>query len=351
MSKIEEEEFDKIDSEEEDLYQSLSLKVDKGQSAIRIDKYIISQSDISSRTKVQLAATTGNITVNGVPVKSNYKVRPNDEILMVYPKNIHLADMTPEKMPLNILYEDQDLIVLNKPAGLVVHPGVGNTSGTLVNGLLYHAADLPGGSKERAGLVHRIDKNTSGLLVIAKTDDALSHLAKQFFNRTINRRYMALVWGDVEGESGTIEGHVGRDQRNGKCYAVFPRGDFGKFARTHYRVLERFAYVTLVECKLDTGRTHQIRVHMKHIGHTLFGDEKYGGNKVLKGTVYAKYKQFVDNCLELCPRQALHAKSLGFIHPRTGEEMYFESELPEDINAVLERWRQYSKDIYNKNIE
>ncbi|MCB9256021.1 MAG: RluA family pseudouridine synthase [Chitinophagales bacterium] len=345
-----EEEIEDLDNAE-DLFQTLSLHVDKGQSPLRIDKYIISQSEISSRTKVQLAAKTGNILVNGEVVKSNYKVRPKDEIVMVYPKSIHIPDMSPEDIPLDILFEDDDLIVLNKPAGLVVHPGVGNTSGTLVNALLHHVQDLPGGSKERAGLVHRIDKNTTGLLVIAKTDDALSKLAKQFFDRTINRRYLALVWGDVAEDSGTIEGHVGRDQRNGKCYQVFPRGDFGKFARTHYKVIERFAYVTLVECKLDTGRTHQIRVHMKHIGHTLFGDEKYGGNKILKGTVYAKYKQFVDNCLELCPRQALHARSLGFIHPSTGEELYFESDLPEDMKEVIERWRVYAKDIYNKNIE
>jgi 23S rRNA pseudouridine1911/1915/1917 synthase len=346
---------DSINKEEEavddDLNITVSINVDKGQSPLRIDKFIISHSHVSSRSKVQDAAKAGVLLVNGEAVKSNYKVRPLDLITLTYPKSIHTPDMTPEDVPLEIIYEDDDLLVVNKPAGLVVHPGVGNVNGTLVNALLYHINDLPGESTERAGLVHRIDKNTSGLLVVAKTSEAMTHLAKQFFDRSINRRYVAFVWGDFDEEEGTVEGHIGRDVHNSKNYAVFPRGDFGKHAITHYKVIERFAYATMLECKLETGRTHQIRVHMKHIGHTLFNDEKYGGDRILKGTIYSKYKQFVDNAFQVCPRQALHAKSLGFIHPTTGKEMFFESELPEDMTLLIEKWRTYAKAIYQKNME
>ncbi len=343
-----------IDSEEsldDDLFNTVKIVVDKKQSPLRVDKFIISHSTVSSRSKVQDAAKAGSLLVNDEPVKSNYKVRPNDVIVLVYPKSQHVADMSPEDIPLEIVYEDSDLLIVNKKPGMVVHPGVGNINGTLVNALLYHIQDLPGESAERAGLVHRIDKNTSGLLVVAKTDEAMSHLAKQFFDRTINRRYLALVWGDFDEDEGTVEGHIGRDVHNPRNYTVYPRGDQGKHAITHYKVIERFAYATLVECKLETGRTHQIRVHMKHIGHTLFADEKYGGDRILKGTIYSKYKQFVENAMQLCPRQALHAKSLGFIHPSTGEEMFFDSELPQDMNDMIEKWRTYAKDIFNKNVD
>jgi 23S rRNA pseudouridine1911/1915/1917 synthase len=339
------------DSGDDDLNVTVSIAVDKGQTPLRVDKFIISHSHVTSRSKVQDAAKAGALLVNDEPVKSNYKVRPLDQISLTYPKSMHTPDMTPENIPLEIVYEDDDLLVVNKPAGLVVHPGVGNINGTLVNALLYHIQDLPGESSERAGLVHRIDKNTSGLLVVAKTAEAMTHLAKQFFNRTINRRYIALVWGDFEEEDGSVEGNIGRDAHNSKNYTVYPRGDFGKHAKTHYTVIERFAYTTMVECKLETGRTHQIRVHMKHIGHTLFNDEKYGGNRILKGTIYSKYKQFVDNAFQVCPRQALHAKSLGFIHPTTGKELFFESDLPEDMELLIEKWRTYAKAIYQKNMD
>jgi len=336
---------------EDNLFNTLVLHVDKGQTPVRIDKFMMNHSNISSRNRIQQAAKVGNLLVNDAPVKVNYKVRPNDVITIIYPKAINKADLSPENIPLDIVYEDDVLLVINKAPGLVVHPGVGNWSGTLVNALLYHVNALPGEAEERAGLVHRIDKDTSGLLVVAKTDDAMSHLAKQFFNRTINRRYQAIVWGDFEEDTGTIEGNVGRDQRNPKINTVYPRADFGKHAVTHYKVLERFAYASLVECKLETGRTHQIRVHMKHIGHTLFNDEKYGGNRILKGTIYNKYKQFIDNCFDICPRQCLHAKSLGFIHPVSGEEMFFESDLPDDMAGVIEKWRIYSQNLFNKNID
>ncbi|MCB0539940.1 MAG: RluA family pseudouridine synthase [Bacteroidetes bacterium] len=349
MGKIDITNIDFESQEEDDLFNVIELEADKGQNPLRIDKYVMNQSDVVSRTRVQQAAKFGNLYVNGQTVKSNYKVKPHDKILMVYPKSINEPDLTPQNIPLDIVFEDKDIIVLNKEAGLVVHPGVGNRNGTLVNGLLYHTKNLGGAIEERAGIVHRIDKNTSGLLVIAKTDDAMTHLAKQFFDRTIKRRYWALVWGDVEQDEGTIEGNIGRDQRDPKIFTVYPRGDFGKHAITHYKVIERFAYVTLVECRLETGRTHQIRVHMKHIGHTLFNDDTYGGDRIQKGTIYSKYKQFVENCFEICPRQALHAKSLGFVHPKTGKEVYFESNLPEDMLQVIEKWRIYAQDIYRKN--
>lgn len=327
---------------------SVEIKVDKGQSPLRIDKYILNKTEKISRNKIKQAADAGLILVNGEPVKQNYKVKPLDSIILHFPKSKIEADLTPENIPLDILYEDKDLIVLNKPAGLVVHSGIGNTSGTLVNALLYHVKDLAYKDDEtRAGLVHRLDKDTSGIMVVAKTSEALSHLAKQFFDRTIERRYNALVWGDFDENEGTVEGNIGRDKRNPKLYTVYPRADYGKHAVTHYKVLERFSYVSLVECKLETGRTHQIRVHLKHIGHTLFNDFQYGGDKVLKGTIYTKYKQFVQNAFQLCPRQALHAKSLGFIHPTTKEKMYFENQLPPDMEQVIEKWRKYTKTIFD----
>lgn len=349
MSKIDISNIDSDNQEEDDLYNVIELEVDKGQNPLRIDKYVMNQTEVASRTRVQQAAQYGNLYVNGSTVKSNYKVKPYDKILMVYPKSLNEPDLTPQNIPLDILFEDKDLIVLNKEAGLVVHPGVGNRNGTLVNGLLYHTNNLGGKIEERAGIVHRIDKNTSGLLVVAKTDDAMSQLAKQFFYRTIKRRYLALVWGNVEQDEGIIEGNIGRDQRDAKIFTVYPRGDYGKHAITHYKVIERFIYATLVECRLETGRTHQIRVHMKHIGHTLFNDETYGGDRIQKGTIYSKYKQFVENCFEICPRQALHAKSLGFIHPSSGKEVYFDSELPVDMNNVIEKWRTYAQDLYKKS--
>lgn len=327
---------------------STDFLVDKGQTSIRIDKFIITKTEHVARNKIKQAAEAGCIIVNGEPVKQNYKVKPLDKITLYYPKSKHVADLTPQDIPLDIMYEDDDLIVLNKPAGLVVHSGIGNTNGTLVNALLYHIGELAFKDDEtRAGLVHRLDKDTSGVIVVAKTATALTHLSKQFFDRTIQRKYNALVWGDFDEDEGTIEGNVGRDKRNQKIYTVYPRGEFGKKAITHYKVLERFSYVSLVECKLETGRTHQIRVHMKHIGHTLFSDAQYGGDAVLKGTIYTKYKQFVNNAFKMCPRQALHAKSLGFIHPTTGKEMYFEKEMPEDMANVIEKWRNYTKTIFN----
>lgn len=336
-----------LEENKEDL-KTLEIIVDKGQSAMRVDKFLIGKTESVARNKIKNAAELGCILVNGDPVKQNYKVRPLDEIVFYFPKSKTEADLTPEDIPLDIIHEDDDLIVLNKPPGLVVHHGIGNTSGTLVNALLYHVKVLAkGGDESRAGLVHRLDKDTSGIMVVAKTDLALKHLAKQFFDRTIQRKYNALVWGDFDEDEGTVEGHIGRDKRNQKIFTVYPRGEYGKHAITHFKVLERFSYVTLVECKLETGRTHQIRVHMKHIAHTLFNDSTYGGHKILKGTIYSKYKQFVTNALKLCPRQALHAKSLGFIHPRTGEEMYFENELPEDMSSLIEKWRKYTKTIFD----
>ncbi len=329
---------------------TLELKVDKGQSPLRIDKFIISKTEHVARNKINYAAELGCILVNGNAVKKNYKVRPLDEIILYFPKSKTEVDLSPENIPLDIMYEDDDLIVLNKPPGLVVHHGIGNTSGTLVNALLYHVKNLAKGNDEtRAGLVHRLDKDTSGIMVVAKTDIALKHLAKQFFDRTIQRRYNALVWGDFKEENGTVEGNIGRDKRNQKIFTVYPRADYGKHAITHFKVLERFSYVSLIECKLETGRTHQIRVHLKHIGHTLFNDATYGGDKILKGTIYSKYKQFINNAFKLCPRQALHAKSLGFIHPTTGKEMFFENELPKDMLLLIDKWRKYTKTIFDNN--
>ncbi|MBR9844689.1 MAG: RluA family pseudouridine synthase [Algicola sp.] len=333
------------DGNDDELFEHHSFIADKGQAPLRIDKYLMNRIENATRNKIQAAAKDGSIYVNGTPVKSNYKVKPLDKIrvLLEHPPYEYL--LTPEDIPLDIVYEDDQLLVINKPAGMVVHPGHGNYSGTLINALVFHIENLPNNSSERPGLVHRIDKDTSGLLVIAKTEKAMTHLSKQFFNKTSEREYLAIVWGNVEDDEGTIEGHIGRHPKNRLQNTVFEGDDEdkGKPAVTHYKVLERLGYVTLVSCKLETGRTHQIRVHMKHIGHTLFNDERYGGERILKGTTFSKYKQFVENCFKLLPRQALHAKTLGFKHPTTGEQMQFDSPIPEDMQQCIEKWRQYSK--------
>ncbi|MEQ8624852.1 MAG: RluA family pseudouridine synthase [Vicingaceae bacterium] len=329
--------------EEDDLFEHHNIVVDKGQGILRIDKFLSDRLPNTSRNKVQQAAQDGNIIVNGDAVKANYKVKPFDEISMVLPYPPRETEVLPEDIALDILYEDETLLVLNKPSEMVVHPGYGNYTGTLVNGLVHHFQNLPEaeGNEGRPGLVHRLDKNTTGIMVIAKTEYALSHLAKQFFDRTSDRRYQALVWGDVKEDEGKIEGNIWRSHKNRKVMDVFPEGDIGKTAITNYKVLKRYGYVTLVEYKLDTGRTHQIRIHSKYIGHPLFNDADYGGDKILKGTTFTKYKQFIENCFELLPRQALHAKTLAFTHPETKEWMEFNSELPEDMQAVLEKWDRY----------
>lgn len=330
----------------DELYERLNIKVDKGQEPLRIDKFLMSRIEGATRNKLQQAMNTGMVLVNGKEVRPNYKVKPADEIILYSDVSPEEMVITPEKMLLNIVYEDEELMVINKPAGLVVHPGSGNYSGTLLNGVAWYLQNenpsITEDNLPRFGLVHRIDKNTSGLLVLAKTARAMTQLAKQFYDHSVKRQYVALVWGDLRKDNGTIVAHVGRHQRFRKLFEAYPEGDHGKEAITHYKVLERFGYVTLVECVLETGRTHQIRVHMKHIGHPLFNDDFYGGDKIVKGTVFAKYKQFVENCFTICPRQALHAKTLGFIHPATGKEIYFNSELPDDMREVIEKWRKYS---------
>jgi 23S rRNA pseudouridine1911/1915/1917 synthase len=351
MSETEELEESSVSGDE--LLQEVVIKIDPGQQTERIDKFLASRlTNNISRTKIQYAAEAGNILVNGKPVKSNYKIRPNDNILLVFPKSSENYDLTPENIPLEILYEDESLMVINKQANLVVHPGLGNPRGTLINAVMYHFEQLPPAKEPfRPGLVHRLDKDTTGVMVIAKTEQALAHLAKQFFERTINRKYIALAWGDFAESTGTVNANIGRHTRQRMQMEVFADGSFGKPAITHYKVLERLNYVTLVECKLETGRTHQIRVHMKHIGHTLFGDVRYEGNKILKGTIHTKYKQFIDNCFEILPRQALHAAVLGFKHPVSGKELYFEKELPNDFQLILEKWRRYWQDLSRKNDE
>ncbi|MBS1628627.1 MAG: RluA family pseudouridine synthase [Bacteroidetes bacterium] len=328
----------------------MRIRADKGQELLRIDKFLMTRIEGATRNKVQQALEEGNITVNGTTVKANYKVRPGDEIIVLETRRPDLSEIIPEQLPLNIKYEDDAVIVVNKPAGLVVHPGCGNYRGTLVNGLAWYLQqhEGPEATLPRVGLVHRIDKDTSGLLLIAKTEQAMMKLAAQFKAHTVHRRYVALVWGDMEAEEGRIESHIGRHQRFRKIFAAYPDGEHGKEAITDYRVLERFGYVSLVELQLKTGRTHQIRVHMQSIGHPLFGDRTYGGDRIVKGTVFSKYKQFVENTLALIPRQALHAKELGFVHPETGEKMCFKSELPEDIEAAIERWRSYTKGLVLK---
>jgi 23S rRNA pseudouridine1911/1915/1917 synthase len=350
------EDIPELDSASEDgtetLYERKSFVIDKGQEPVRVDKWLQQRLEGATRNKIQNGIESGFLTVNGKTVKSNYKIKPGDELLLMSLSNPEHTVLKKENIPLNIVYEDDTVLVINKPPNMVVHPGVGNFSGTLLNGIAYYLDQQQPGLDEdklpRYGLVHRIDKNTTGLIVLAKTSDAAANLAKQFFNHTVQRRYVALVWGDIEENEGTVTGHIARHRQFRKMFDVYPEGETGKHAITHYKVLERFHYVTLVECVLETGRTHQIRVHMKHIGHTLFNDWEYGGDRILKGTVYTKYKQFVDNCFELCPRCALHARTLGFIHPVTKKEMLFESALPEDMGAVIDKWRRY---ITNKPIE
>lgn len=330
----------------EELFEHHNFTVDGGQELMRIDLFLLSKIANTSRSKIQQVAKAGNIRVNEVAVKSNYKVRPKDNISVVMPYPITEFKLIPEDIPLELVYEDDTLIIVNKPEGMVVHPGHGNYSGTLMNALVYHFDNLPKRDdfETRPGLVHRIDKNTSGLLVIAKTSEALSNLSKQFANRTSQRRYWALVWGDVVEDEGTITGDIGRSQKDRRIYRVYDEDEgHGKHAVTHYKVIERFRYVTLVECKLETGRTHQIRVHMKHIGHPLFNDPEYGGNRILKGTTFTKYKQFIDNCFKLIQGQALHAKTLGITQPTTQEFLEFDSELPEGFEQLLAKWRAYSQ--------
>ena len=332
-------------TEDDDLYEHYAFTVDKGQQALRIDKYLMNFIENATRNKIQAAAKSGNIYVNDTPVKSNYKVKPFDKIRVLFEHPPYEYLLTPEDIPIDIIYEDDDLLVLNKDPGMVVHPGHGNYSGTLINALIYHFDNLPNNSSNRPGLVHRIDKDTSGLLVVAKNEESMAHLSKQFFDKTSEREYVAIVWGNMEEDEGTIEGHIGRHPKNRLQNTVYEGDDIekGKPAITHYKVLERLGYVTLVSCKLETGRTHQIRVHMKHIGHTLFNDARYGGERILKGTTFTKYKQFVENCFKVLPRQALHAKTLGFKHPKTGEFMRFDSEVPQDMQDCIEKWRAYSK--------
>ncbi|EDP95638.1 RluA family pseudouridine synthase [Kordia algicida OT-1] len=342
---MQENNFPQPQDEADELYEHYSFTAEKGQQPLRVDKYLMNFIEGATRNKIQQAAKDGNIFVNGKPVKSNYKVKGNDVIKVLFAHPPYENLLVGEDIPIDIVYEDDDLLVVNKPAGMVVHPGHGNYSGTLINALIYHFDNLPKNSNERPGLVHRIDKDTSGLLVVAKTEEAMTHLAKQFFDKTSERIYYALVWGNVEEDEGTVEGNIGRHPKNRLQNTVFfgEDADKGKPAVTHYKVLERLGYVTLVSCQLETGRTHQIRVHMKHIGHTLFNDERYGGERILKGTTFTKYKQFVENCFKILPRQALHAKTLGFIHPRTGEKMSFNSEVPSDIAECIEKWRNYAK--------
>lgn len=332
------------EAEEEELYEHFRFRSDPGQEVVRIDKYLLDRMPNTSRNKIKVAAKNGNILVNGIAVKQNYKIKPGDEVSMVLPYPVRELELIPQDIPLDIIFEDETVIVVNKPADMVVHPGYGNYKGTLVNALVYHFENLPHRSHDfygRPGLVHRLDKHTTGIMVIAKTEHALTHLAKQFYDRTTERRYWALVWGDIS-EDGTVEGNIGRSLKNRKMMMVYPEAEHGKPALTHYKVLERFGLVTLVECKLETGRTHQIRVHMKHIGHPLFHDLEYGGDTILKGTTSTSYRKFIENCFELIPGQALHAKTLGFEHPLTHEYLRFDSELPEGFRALLEKWKRYT---------
>lgn len=337
-------------SEEEEvdddrMYEHFAIVVDKGQSPMRVDKFLCERMSDRSRSRIQAAADAGNVLVGDRPVKSSYKVKPLDRISVVLPYPMRVLEIIPEDIPLDIVYEDDDVIVVNKRPGMVVHPGFGNYTGTLVNALTWHLRDLPlfRDGDMRAGLVHRIDKNTSGLLVVAKSEGSHAFLAKQFFDHTIERRYIALVWGNMEADDGTVTGNIARSVKDRLRMAVYDDPSIGKHAVTHYKVLRRFGYVTLIECRLETGRTHQIRVHMEHIGHPLFNDERYGGDVILRGTTFAKYRQFVDNCFEMLPRQALHAKTLGFVHPRTREIMRFDSELPDDMASVIAKWEGYVK--------
>ncbi len=326
-----------------ELYEHFRVVADKGQSLLRVDKFLFDHLEHSSRNRIQNAADAGMVMANGKPVKSNYKVKPLDVITVMMDRPRYNSDIEPEDIPLDIVYEDDCLLVVNKPAGLVVHPGCGNFHGTLVNAVAWHLRDNPDydPNSPQVGLVHRIDKDTSGLLVVAKTPDAKTCLGKQFFDKTTKRAYQALVWGVPNPAEGRIESQITRNPKDRLQMAVSFDPEVGKHAVTHYTVLERFGYTSLVECRLETGRTHQIRVHMKHIGHPLFSDERYGGDQILKGTTFSKYRQFVQNCFEICPRQALHAKTLGFVHPKTGKEMFFNSDLPADMQTLIEKWRDY----------
>ncbi|MBR3577818.1 MAG: RluA family pseudouridine synthase [Bacteroidales bacterium] len=338
--------LEETSGEKEELFEHFRFVVDPGTEIVRLDRYLTNLMAHTSRNRIQQAAKADCILVNDRPVKSNYRVHPRDVISILLPRPVHVFELVAEDIPLDIVFEDEDVILINKPAGMVVHPAVGNFTGTLVNALLWHFQ----GQRNAAGeevkplLVHRIDKNTSGIMIVAKSEIAQMKLAANFFEHTIDRRYQALVWGDFPDDEGTIVGNVGRNPQNRMVMTVFPEGsEQGKHAVTHYRVIERFGYVTLIECRLETGRTHQIRVHMKHIGHPLFNDESYGGNEILKGTTFTKYKQFVNNCFKVLPRQALHAKSLGFMHPVTGKYMLFDSDLPADMAEALDKWRNYAK--------
>lgn len=333
----------------EELFEHHKIIADKGQEPLRVDKFLMNRIEGISRNKIQQAANDGFIQVNNIAVKSNYKVKANDVITVMFTSPPRELELIPQDIPIDIVYEDEDVVVLNKEAGMVVHPGYGNYSGTLVNALAYHFENLPenGGDSTRPGLVHRIDKNTTGLLVIAKNEHALTHLSKQFFDRTIDRRYHALVWGEMPEQEGTITGHIGRNIKNRKVMSVYPDGEMGKYAVTHYKVLECLGYISLVECKLETGRTHQIRVHFQYLKHPLFNDVEYGGDRILKGTTFNKYKQFVENCFKIIPRQSLHAKSLSFDHPVSGKRLHFESSLPNDMTEVIEKWRKYSQHKIN----
>lgn len=343
MSEVEE----NIGGESEELFEHHKIVADPGQQPLRVDKFLMSRIAHISRNKLQMAAKSGYVRVNGKPVKSNFKVKANNVVTVEMPQPVFEFELLPEKMDLNIVYEDDTVLVINKPTDLVVHPGHGNSTGTLVNGVLHHLQNLPsveGSPTPRPGLVHRLDKDTTGLMVLGKTERALTELSEQFFERTVERRYYALVWGDIM-EGGTVEGHIGRSRTNRTIQAVYPDGDEGKHAVTHYRVLERFGPVTLIECKLETGRTHQIRVHLQYIGHPLFGDPKYGGNVAVKGSPGGKYNSFLRNCFSILPRQALHAKTLGFTHPKTNEYIGFDSDLPQDMLEIIEKWKTYLNGI------
>ncbi len=333
-------------NDSDELFERHVIVIDKGQEAIRIDKFLMQRIEGATRNKIQQAIENEMVLVNDKPTKKNYNTRPGDKIVVYDTNSPESSEIIPQDIPLNIVYEDGDLMVVNKPVGMVVHPGSGNPDNTLINAVAWHlqhnCPEIDEKELTRYGLVHRIDKNTSGLIVVAKKQKTMSELAKQFFDHTVHRRYNAVVWGNFDESEGTITGHVGRSQKQRKLFTVYPDGDYGKEAITHYKVLENFNYVSLVECRLETGRTHQIRVHMQYKGHPLFNDDFYGGDKIVKGTIYTKYKQFVDNCFSICPRQALHAKELGFVHPTTKENMMFKSELPDDMAQLIEKWRKYS---------
>ena len=333
-------------SDSDELFEKHVIVIDKGQEAMRIDKFLMQRIEGATRNKIQQAIENEMVLVNDKPIKKNYNTRPGDKIVVYDTNSPESSEIIPQNIPLNIVFEDDDLMIINKPVGMVVHPGSGNPDNTLINAVAWHlqhnCPEIDEKELTRYGLVHRIDKNTSGLIVVAKKQKVMSELAKQFFDHTVHRRYNAVVWGNFDEPEGTITGHVGRSQKQRKLFTVYPEGDYGKEAITHYKVLENFNYVSLVECRLETGRTHQIRVHMQYKGHPLFNDDFYGGEKIVKGTIYTKYKQFVENCFAICPRQALHAKELGFVHPTTKENMLFVSELPDDMAQLIEKWRKYS---------